>query len=218
MLGGARTTRAGFLAAAATVSTWMLTACGPISEEVNRQPSDYSVMTPVLVPPQVKRLAVWYPHTSERDVAYGYMRLEQAAFQLKKRRSWITIVERRHIESLTDEQRFQVSGRVADASATRIGRWLGADSMVIFQIDGPTWRERLLARFHEQMPPVVVSSKIISVETGEVLYHDIVSILPVPPSGNWGSYASDPELQPALRSALDHALSVAIAHLDQAFQ
>jgi hypothetical protein len=146
------------------------------------------------------------------------MRLEQAAFQLKKQRSWITIVERRHIESLTDEQLFQVSGRVADASATRIGKWLGADSMVIFQIDGPTWRERLLARFHEQMPPVVVSTKIISVETGEVFYHDIVSILPVPPSGTWDDYASDPELQPALRTALDHALSVAIAHLDQAFR
>lgn len=217
MLAIPRTKRLVFLATAA-VSAWMLTSCQPMHNEVHEEPPGNSAVLPFLVPSHVKRLAVWYPQASERDVAYGYLRLEQAVFQLKKQRSWITIVERHNIESLTDEQRFQVSGRVADASATRIGKMLGADSIVIFQIDGPTWRERLLARFHEQIPPIVVSSKVISVETGEVFYHDIVSILPLPPSGKWESYASDSELQPALRSALDHALSVAIAHLDQSFR
>jgi len=170
------------------------------------------------VPQHVRRLAVWYPSTSEREAAYGYTRLEQAAFQLKKQRSWIRIVERRNMEALTDEQRLQVSGRVADDSAMRIGKWLGADSMMLFRIEGPTWRDRLLARFYGKMPPVVISSKIISVESGEVLYHDIVTAMPVPQSGEWGDYASDYELQPALRSALDHALSVAIVHLNQSFR
>jgi hypothetical protein len=160
---------------------------------------------------------VWYPRTWEQDVAYGYSRLEQAAFQLKKQRSWIKIVERRNIEPLTDEQRLQVSGRVADDSAVRVGKLLGADSMVLFRIEVPSWRDRMLARFYGRMPPVVVSSKIISVENGEVLYHDLVTAMPVPPSGKWGDYASDYELQPALRSALDHALSVAIEHLNQSF-
>jgi hypothetical protein len=68
------------------------------------------------------------------------------------------------------------------------------------------------------MPPFVVSSKIISVESGEVLYHDVVTAMAIPPSGEWSDYASDYELQPALRSALDHALSVAIAHLNQSFR
>jgi hypothetical protein len=90
--------------------------------------------------------------------------------------------------------------------------------MVLFRIDVPTWRERLLARFYQKMPPLVVSSKIVSVETGEVLYHDVVSVMPVPASGEWSDYASDFELQPALHSALDHALSVAIAHLNQSFR
>lgn len=170
------------------------------------------------VPQHVRRLAVWYPITSERDVAYGYSRLEQATFQLKRQRSWIKIVERRNIEPLTDEQRLQLSGRVGDDSAVRLGKWLGADSMVLFRIDVPTWRERLLARFYGKMPPFVVSSKIISVESGEVLYHDVVTAMPIPPSGEWSDYASDYELQPALRFALDHALSVAIAHLNQSFR
>lgn len=151
-------------------------------------------------------------------MVYGYSRLEHAAFQLKKQRAWIKIVDRHNMESLTNEQRLQVSGRVADDSAVRVGKWLGADSIVIFRIDGPTWRERLLARFHDKMPPFVVSSKIISVESGEVLYHDIVRALPVPPSGKWDDYASDYELQPALRSALDRALSLTIDHLTQSFQ
>jgi hypothetical protein len=170
------------------------------------------------VPQHVRRLAVWYPNTSEEDVAYGYSRLEQAAFQLKKQRSWIKIVDRQNLQSLTEEQRLQVSGRVVDDSAVRIGKWLGADSLVLFRIDAPTWRERLLARIHGKMPPFVVSSKIISVESGEVLYHDIVTAMPVPESGEWSDYSIDYELQPALRSALDHALSVAIAHLNQSFR
>ena len=139
-------------------------------------------------------------------LAYGYSRLEQAVFQLKKQRSWMRVVERRNIELLTDEQRLQLSSRVADDSAMRIGQWLGADSAVLFRIEGPTWRDRLLARFHGNMQPIVVSSKIVSVESGEVLYHDLVTTMPVR------------ELQPALRSAMDHALSVAIAHLGQSFR
>jgi hypothetical protein len=161
---------------------------------------------------------VWYPVTSEGYLAYGYSRLEQAVFQLKKQRSWIKVVERRNIDLLTNEQRLQLSGRVADDSAMRIGQWLGADSVVLFRIEGPKWRDRLLARFHGNMQPIVVSSKIVSVESGEVLYHDIVTTMPVPSTGEWGDYAIDYELQPALRSAMDHALSVAIAHLDQSFR
>lgn len=170
------------------------------------------------VPKDVRRLAVWYPQSSERETLYGYGRLEQATFQLKKQRPWIKIVERRDIGQLTEEQRWQLSGRVGDDSAVRIGRWLGADSMILFRIDGPTMRERMLARFYGKMPPFVVSSKIISVESGEVLYHDIVTGIVVPQLSEWNDYASDYELQPAMHTALDHALSVAIVHLTQGFR
>ena len=205
-------------ATAAMFNLWMQTACRPTPPLAVDQTSANLVVIGLPVPEHVRRLAVWYPSTSERDEAYGYSRLEQAAFELKKQRSWIKILDRRNMEPLTDEQRFQLSGRVEDDSAVRIGRWLGADSMVLFRIDVPTWRERLLARFYQKMPPLVISSKIISVESGEVLYHDIVTAMPVPPSGDWSDYTSDYELQPALRSALDHALSVAIVHLNQSFR
>ena len=207
-----------FATTAAVVSLFMQTSCRPTPRvSVDQSPINLT-SAQLSVPQHVRRLAVWYPNTSEQDVAYGYSRLEQAAFQLKRQRSWIKIVERRNLVPLTDEQRFQLSGRIGDDSAVRVGKWLGADSMVLFRIEGPTWRERLLARMYGKMPPFVVTSKIISLESGEVLYHDIVTAVPVPPAGDWSDYASDYELHPALQSSLDHALAIAIAHLHQSFQ
>ena len=211
--------RLAFLAATvAMFGLWMLTACRATPPAPVDQPQIDSAVSSFPVPQHVRRLAVWYPRTWEQDVAYGYSRLEQAAFELKRQRSWVKIVERRNIDLLTDEQRLQVSGRVADDSAMRIGKLLGADSILCFRVDMPSWRDRMLSRFHGRMPPLVVSSKIISVESGEVLYHDTVIAMPTPLSGEWGDYASDYELQPALRSALDQALSGAIAHLNQSFR
>ena len=179
-----RRKRVVFLAATAVMfSLWVQPACRPTPHVAVDQASVDSAMSGFPVPQQVRRLAVWYPRTWDQDVAYGYSRLEQAAFQLKTQRSWIKIVERRNIEPLTDEQRLQVSGRVADDGAMRVGKLLGADSILFFRIDMPSWRDRLLARFYGKMPPLVVSSKIISVESGEVLYDDIVTAMPAPPSG-----------------------------------
>ena len=212
-----RRTQLTFLAVA-MLSLWILTACGPTTHVAVDQTQIVSAMSGVPVPQQVRRLAVWYPLTWEQDVVYGYSRLEQAAFELKKQRSWIKIVDRRNLELLTDEQRLQLSGRVADDSAMGVGKLLGADSVLCFRVEMPSWRDRLMARFYGRMPPLVISSKIISVESGEVLYHDTVIAMPTPLSGEWNDYASDYELQPALRSALDHALSGAIAHLNQSFR
>ena len=212
-----RRTQLTFLAVA-MFSLWMVTACGPTTHVAVDQAQIVSAMSGVPVPQHVRRIAVWYPRTWEQEVVYGYSRLEQAAFELKKQRAWIKIVERRNIELLTDEQRLQVSGRVADDSAMGVGKLLGVDSMLCFRVDMPSWRDRMLARFYGRMPPIVVSSKIISVQTGEVLYHDTVIAMATPLSGEWSDYASDYELQPALRSALDHALSGAIAHLNQSFR
>lgn len=204
--------------AVAILSTWSLTACRLSPSVSVAAAPDYSVPDSARVPSHVTRLAVWYPSTGERDVAYGYMKLEQATFQLKKRRSWIKIVDRRYLDTVRDEQRLQLSGRVADDSAIHIGKWIGADSLVMFQIDRPQWRDRLWARFSEQMAPVVVSSKIISVETGEVLYHDVVQIVSAPPLGKREQYGNDALLQSTMHASLDRAVSLAIAHLDQSFR
>jgi hypothetical protein len=207
-------------AVAAVLLASSLIACrlSPSGSVVN--PSDHVVEEPDPVSSHITRLAIWYPSTEDRDTAYSYMKLEQAAFQLKKRRSGIRVVERRDLEAARAEQRLQVSGRVADDTAMHIGKWLGADSLVMFQIDQPRWRDRLLARYSdsERTAPVVVSIKIIAVETGEVLYYDIVRIEPNSPLEKRQRYGNDTELQSAVRASLDRAVSVAIAHLDQSFR
>lgn len=211
-------TRFALLTATALLTLYVETGCRPPTPvAVDSTPLELGT-TDVTVPQHVRRLAVWYPRTGEQEVAYGYSRLEEATFHLKRERSWIRIVDRRNLEQLTDEQRFQLSGRVSDESAVQVGKWLGADSMVLFRIDGPTWRERLLARMHGKMPPFVVSSKIICLESGEVLYHDVVTAMPTPGSGEWTDYASDNELRPAMHTALDEALSTAILHLHRSFR
>lgn len=209
-----------FTVAAVMLMVSLQTGCRPPTPTpVAVDPASLELMTTDLpVPQHVRRLAVWYPKAGEQDLAYGYSRLEEATFQLKRQRSWIKIVDRRNLDQITEEQRFQLSGRVADDSAVRIGKWIGADSMVVFRIDGPTWRERLLARMYGKMPPFVVSSKIISLENGEVLYHDVVTATPIPPSGEWSDYASDYELRPAMQAALDRALTSAILHLHRSFR
>lgn len=207
-------------AAAAVLSLSLETGCRPPTPTpiaTDSLPLDL-MTTDMPVPQHVRRLAVWYPRAGEQELAYGYTRLEEATFQLKRQRSWIKIVDRRNVDQLTEEQRFQLSGRVADDSTVRVGKWIGADSMVLFRIEGPTWRERLLARMYGKMPPFVVSSKIISLESGEVLYHDVVTAMPVPASGEWSEYASDYELRPAMHAALDQALSTAILHLQRSFR
>jgi len=208
------------MATAAMLSLSLATGCRPPTPTpVAIDPVSIALTTDdVPVPHHVRRLAIWYPTAGEQDLAYGYSKLEEATFQLKRQRSWIKIVDRRNLGQVTEEQRFQLSGRVSDESAVRVGRWIGADSMVFFRIEGPTWRERLLARMYGKMPPFVVSSKIISLESGEVLYHDVVTAMPVPVSGEWSDYASDYELRPAMHAALDQALSTAILHLHRSFR
>jgi hypothetical protein len=87
--------------------------------------------------------------------------LEVAAFPLKTFRPDLRIIDRSHMPTIVSEQRYQVSGLVSEESAVRIGRMLGADNVLIYLINGPTLRDRLFARQHQDLPPMTVTSKII---------------------------------------------------------
>jgi len=45
-----------------------------------------------------------------------------------------------------------------------------------------------------------------------------VARTPVPEQGGWEAYGSDYELQPLLQSSLEHTVSDAIDHLNEAFR
>lgn len=203
---------------AALVFVVLLSACRPTPVAVTA-PVEFSVQR--IEPPisrDVRRLAVFYFPTSEREWSQGYLVLERAVFQLKIFRPELRILDRRDVLPVATEQRWHLSGHVSDETAARAGQMLGADSIVLFRIEGPGWRERLLARMYGTMPPVVVTSKIVRVETGEILYHDVVSARPVPGAKGWEEYSSDLELQPLLRTALDTGVAQTVAHLERAFR
>ena len=162
------------------------------------------------VPFDVERLAVLYPKTYNREVMDAYARLEHAAFLLKEQRPFLRVIERFDLPAIRAEQSFQLSGAVSDETAVRVGRLLGVDSVLFYLIDGPTVRDRVLAKLYGELAPYTVVSKIIRVESAEVVYHNVVTV----PVAQGGDYFQ----QPLFRIALDRSVTQTIADLQRAFR
>lgn len=164
----------------------------------------------IQVPASVERLAILYPRTYIRGLLEAYTRLEGAAFQLKEQRPFLRIVERSSLQHVLDEQRFQFGGHVTEETAIRLGRLLGVDSILLYRIESPTVRDRLVARLHRELPPVLVTSKVILVETAEVVFYNVVSSPIDPDDGD--------VFEPRIRAALERGVSQTIADLWHAFR
>lgn len=170
------------------------------------------------IPRDVQRLAVLYPRGSNSEWSGAYSRLEGAAFQLKAHRPTLRIVDRSYMPTVFTEQRFQVGGLVSDESAVRIGQMLGVDSVLVYRIDGPTLRDRFLARQQRDLPPITVASKIIRVESAEVVYHNVVTARAEEADGSRWSLSDNVDYQRWSREALDRGIMQTVADLQRAFQ
>jgi hypothetical protein len=170
------------------------------------------------IPPDVQRLAVMYPRGANPEWSSAYSRLEGAAFQLKAHRPTLRIVDRSHMPTVFTEQRFQVGGLVSDESAVRIGQMLGVDSVLIYRIDGPTLRDRFWARQHRDLPPITVTSKIIRVESAEVVYYNVVTAWVEGADGSGWSLSDNVDYQRWSREALDRGIIQTVSDLRRAFQ
>lgn len=183
--------------------------------------SPVSSWKPVLdvlrVPPTVQRLAILYPRSSGRDVSNTYHRLEGATFQLKVQRPSLRIVDRTNLQMILEEQRLQYRGDVSDDSAVRVGRLIGADSVLIYRVEVPSLRDMVWAKFQNGLPPVMVTSKIIMVESAEVVYHNVVSISIADDDNDSPLFWAGSRQQPPLLAALDRSVVETIADLQQAF-
>ncbi|MGH7429227.1 MAG: hypothetical protein ACREJ4_12870 [Candidatus Methylomirabilaceae bacterium] len=177
-----------------------------------------TVPSSLQVPLNVERLAVLYPKTYSRELLDAYARLEGAAFQLKEQRPFLRIVDRFDLPTLRGEQRFQLGGAVSDESAIRLGRLLGVDSVLFFRIEGPNFRDQVFARFHGDLPPFTVTSKIILVESAEVVFHNVVTSPVERFNGPRSFFYSDFRVEPQVRAALDRGVVQTIADLSHAFR
>lgn len=173
---------------------------------------------PLAIPPDVQRLAVLYPRGANSEWSSAYSRLEGAAFQLKAYRPTLRIIDRSNMPTVFSEQRFQTGGLVSDESAVRIGQMLGVDSVLIYRIDGPTLRDRFWARQRQDLPPITVTSKIIRVESAEVVYHNVVTARAEETDGSGGSFPDNVDYQRWSREALDRGIIQTVVDLQRAFQ
>ena len=170
------------------------------------------------VPIHVERLTVLYPKTYNRLIMDAYGHLAGATFRLKEQRPSLRILERVDLPAIQYEQHFQLSGAVSDESALNVGRLMGVDSVLLYRIEEPSVRDRVHAKLYSDLPPFTVTSKIIMVESGEVVYHNVVTApiarahLPVP------LFFSDPEMDQYLRAALDRGVAQTVADLRHAFR
>jgi hypothetical protein len=169
----------------------------------------------VHVPQTVERLAVIYPISAERVLMNAYSVLEGAAFQLKELRPSLHIVDRSDLQTILVEQWLQLEGGVSDVTAIRVGKLLGVDSVLLYRVEGPTAREQALAVFHREMPPLLVSSKVIMVESAEVVFHNVVTSPVEHPGDEGGTFAGS---QSYLRAAMERGIAQTILDLQQAFR
>jgi hypothetical protein len=116
------------------------------------------------------------------------------------------------------EQRFQVTGAVTDDSAVRVGQLLGVDSVLLYSIEGPSLRGRFFARRLSDIGPITVTTKIIRVESAEVVYHNVVTA-PMYDGGpgDW-SLSDNVDYYQVSRAALDRGVTQTISDLRQAFE
>lgn len=170
------------------------------------------------IPREVQRIAVLYPKSVSSEMADAYNRLEEATFGLKAVRPTLRFVDRLYLPVVLEEHRFQLTGAVADESAIRLGRVLGVDTVLIYRINGPSMRDRMWARSHRDLPPVTVTSKMIRVESAEVLYHNIVET-EIEESTAWGrSFLDRTEYQRLSREAMERGIAQTVLELRQALK
>ena len=195
----------------------VLAGCQTVPLPITRTIQVSTSLTAPPIPADVQRIAVFHPPSHNRDFVEAYHRLEGAVFNLKAYRSSLKIVDRVNLPALITELRFQSGGAVTDDTAVHIGRLLGADSILLCTIEGPTPYEHLMARHLSQVQPMVITTKIIRIESAEVVYEDVV-IAEVAASGHEDRSLSNLDYSQLRHEALDRSIKQTVMDLQHAFQ
>jgi hypothetical protein len=88
---------------------------------------------------------------------------------------------------------------------------------LIYRIDGPTFRGRFFARQYSDLLRVTVTSKIIRVESGEVVYDNVVTVRGDEPEGSW-LLSDHVDYQRWSREAIDRGIKQTVYDLRRAFE
>jgi hypothetical protein len=95
---------------------------------------------------------------------------------------------------------------------------LGVDSVLIYRIDGSTLRDRFFARQQHDLPPGTITSKIIRVESGEVVYHNVVTTPVDETEGSGWSLSDNVDYLRWSREAVDRGVIQTVDDLCRAIE
>ena len=109
----------------------------------------------------------------DRDEVDRYVRvaLEQTIFSLKTAIPSLIVVERRSLDDIEREFRFQAKGMVKDQDLAKIGHFLGLDYVVVFDPIYQDLNELYGLRNQIDTWEVTLPLKIVAVSTAEVKLH-----------------------------------------------
>lgn len=132
----------------------------PISEVWSSAPETVSI------PAHVQYLAVFHPNVSVRSIADGYLRLEGIVFRLRDLRPALHILERQQLDHLLLVQQQELRAGLIEERALRVARLLGLDALVFFEIHS--------YRNDPEAAQITITSKLVNLESGEVLFQSVV--------------------------------------------
>lgn len=175
-----------------------------------------SVLMPQPIPSHPKTLAVILPQqgptasfmSSGIDLTLAYLRTFHPT---------MAIVEREGLESVTQELVLQHGGKIQDDTATRIGGWKGADTLLIVHIEqiSADRLQSVAQRGGEVAHAVEI--RLTQVETGLLLFRQTaVATIRVPAPTTAQSW-SEEIVETAQRRSLRFAYSYVLAALAAAF-
>ena len=178
----------------------------PIKNEVQKSPA-------VLVPQKVTKLRMAVVGFDVAASNYGLKQLDRKAEDMLTtaliKTKQFTMIDRKHIKKVIDEQAFQISGMVDTATAVKIGKILGAKAIVTGSITEMGCRA---ASFIAKITTcrVSIDVQVIDVETAEIIAAEAgggTSRAVIHYDANQALASKDAELwvSEALRSAADDA-------------
>ncbi len=147
---------------------FMVSGCfTPATMAVLQGPQNYA-KSPNFDLSRTWRIAVLPPTTGTSPGSAPEQGLYDYAGIVLMRTGKFQVVDRTQVDALLDEQQFSYSGVVDAGTAARLGKMLGAEAVMTTRINSLKHDD-----FFEDEPDyreAVVTTRIISVETAEVLY------------------------------------------------